>query len=130
MADLPRIKTVPDFPRYTISDAGEVVSYVKTKPQVLKPYDNGIGYLHLQLWEGEGHQIGNKGRYRLIHRLVAEAFILNPEKRSDVHHIDGNKRNNHYSNLEWWTTHQTAIAAGRIGGAGNRAKWSRINEQP
>ena len=45
---------------------------------------------------------GNTKRY-LVHRLVAEAFIPNPNKYSVVNHIDGNKINNFYLNLEWCT---------------------------
>lgn len=51
----------------------------------------------VQLWKE------NKSKLMLVHRLVAEAFIDNPEHKETVNHIDGNPLNNNVENLEWAT---------------------------
>lgn len=67
---------------------------------VLKPSLTGAKnrkYYKVNVWDTEK----SKGVNRYIHRLVAEAFIPNPNNYPVVNHKDGNKLNNVYTNLEW-----------------------------
>ena len=88
------LKEIIDYPNYLISDEGLV--YSKRKKDYLSMECNKkVIYPQVSLWKN------NKGKTFYIHRLVAEAFIPNPNKLPEVNHIDGDRRNNHVSNLEW-----------------------------
>ena len=80
---------------YQVSDTG-VVKTTKTG-RILTPTVSRHGYERVCLFK-----MDRERRYR-VHRLVAMAFIPNPDNLPQVNHIDGNKRNNHVSNLEWIT---------------------------
>lgn len=70
-----------------VSNLGRVVH----NGRLLKATDRGNGYLTVHI---------NK-RNRYLHRIVAEAFIPNPENKPQVNHIDGNRSNDCVENLEW-----------------------------
>lgn len=80
---------------YAVTSCGRVWSYKRKK--FLVPRDNGKGYLFVSLCKD-----GKEKMYK-IHRLVAEAFIPNPENLPQVDHIDGNKTHNYVNNLQWIT---------------------------
>jgi len=65
---------------------------------VKKPFVKPAGYFQYKLW-GKDKKFHNK----LLHRLLAEAFIPNPENKPTVDHIDRNPGNNELSNLRWAT---------------------------
>jgi hypothetical protein len=92
-------KDVVGFENYfKISNHGDIYSYRSAR--VLKRVKDKSGYLTLPTKIG-----GREGKDYCfkIHRLVAIAFIPNPKGKPCVNHKDGDKENNHISNLEWCT---------------------------
>lgn len=110
-------KPVKDFELfYEVSDKGRVRSLDRVdsmnrhKKGVLKsPCNNGRGYMCVNL---KAH---GKQKQKSIHRLVAEAFIPNPDNLPEVNHKDGNKANNCVDNLEWCTASHNKKHAFRTG---------------
>ena len=79
--------------RYRISSNGNVFSLIYNR--LLSPIDFGTGYLNVKLRKN------GSGKFYRIHRLVAQAFIENPNSFLEVNHIDEDKGNNRVDNLEW-----------------------------
>lgn len=94
---------------YLVSDDGRVFSKISNRE--LKPYakSRGYGYKRRDYTVSITHN--KKQRHPTICRLVARAFIPNPENKPQVNHIDGNPLNNHASNLEWVTNHENQLHA-------------------
>ena len=53
--------------------------------------------------------VNGKQHLHLVHRLIAQTFIPNPDNKKEINHIDGNKHNNKIDNLEWVTRKENAI---------------------
>lgn len=88
--------------RYQVSNTGKVRSLIKRSKldspwHLLKP-TNARGYEYVGLWR---KQDGSTNF--LVHRLVAKAFVPNPNGFKEVNHKDENKQNNCADNLEWCT---------------------------
>lgn len=97
---------------YEVSSIGRVRSKQRARQfgnrvfivpeKLLKEIITEKGYINVRL------SLKSKGYLKRVSRLVATAFIPNPESKKEVNHIDGNKENNKASNLEW-TTHSENI---------------------
>ena len=82
--------------KFQVNEYGEVRN--KLSGKVLKnSFDKITGYLKCNLY------CDSKTNVKCVHRLIAEAFIPNPENKPQIHHKDGNKSNNCIENLEWVT---------------------------
>ena len=106
---------------YEVSDTGEVRSvdrvlldtnqkerFFKGK-LICQTLNVQVAYKQVSLWKN------NKKINLFVHRLVAEAFISNPSNKPEVNHKDGNRQNNHVSNLEWATSKENSQHAVNTG---------------
>ena len=87
-------RDIEGFDGYQISNEGRVRSFKRGKEKILKAQINK-GYLQLELRKN------GVRKKEFIHRLVAQAFIPNPQNLPEVNHKDENKTNNCVENLEW-----------------------------
>lgn len=90
-----RWKQIKDFPDYEISTNGYVKSFKNNKERILKNLKNHNNHLYVEL------RHNNERRVKKIHRLMAEAFIPNPENKPFVRHLNDIPDDNRLENLAW-----------------------------
>lgn len=99
--------------RYVVSNKGRVASILcDGKYKILKHKINKCGYHTIGLYDGNGEY---KKKFFMVHRLVAQEFIQNPNNYPQINHINGNKNDNYVENLEWCTASQNILHSFRIG---------------
>lgn len=98
------MKNISGLEKYFIDEDGRVFSTVKETPRELKMHLNYKGYPQIKIL----------GKSYKIHRLVAQAFIPNPNNLPQVNHIDGNKKTTLSKIWNGWITAQINYMLGRI----------------
>lgn len=107
-------KDIPGYESiYQVSNFGNVKSLQSgnhhSKIKILTPICADGRYLRVTLYKQK------KPKYFPVHRLVAMAFIPNPENKPQVNHINGNKKDNRVENLEWCTSSENNLHAYKSG---------------
>ena len=109
---------IQGFENYSISNFGRIISTTQKKPKLLSPQTDAMGYSHYRLYNRTETDEVNVTLFK-GHRLVAAYFVPRPKVINksvlEVNHIDGDKSNNHFSNLEWVTRSENLKHAIRIG---------------
>lgn len=87
---------------YQVNALGEVRNIRTNPPRLLKPWRHPAGYTCVTLCKDK-----KKTKY-LVHRIVAETFLPNPENKPQINHKNGNKADNNVDNLEWCSNAENA----------------------
>lgn len=81
---------------------------LKKLPERLMSQSNSLGYMACSF------RVGAHVKQRKVHRMIAEAFIPNPDNKPHINHINGDRSDNRIENLEWCTSAENAIHAFRV----------------
>lgn len=124
---MPDIKPIKDTDGYFVSKNGDVYSKKGNFLKKLKPYVNRSGYYIISI----------RRHTRILHRLIAEAWIPNPNILPEVNHKNGIKTDNRIENLEWCSRLDNARHSWKFlgrkssmfGRTGKKSPYSRIIQQ-
>lgn len=113
-------KDIEESPNYMISNLGRIYSKPRTnsKGGILKGSIDGSGYRSFNI------RHDGKRKNKRIHLLVAKYFIPNPNNYKVINHIDHNKLNNKYNNLEWCTQKHNIREAFKMNRYGRKMKFT------
>ena len=113
------IAVIKGFENYSVSDKGEVFN--NKKNVAISSFFHRKGYLMVTLC--------NKGKKRniYVHRLVAEAFIPNPQNKPTINHKNEKKTDNNVNNLEWLTVAENNSYGTRVKRMIETKKRNKIN---
>lgn len=97
--------TVKDFPNYSVNNFGQIRN--EKTGNLMKPHVTKDGYLRIKLTSTGSKMLS-------VHRVVAEAFLPNPDSKPMINHINGIKTDNRVENLEWCTNSENQIHGRRV----------------
>lgn len=94
--------------KYLINENGDLLSFRRAEPYLMKRHTYKQGYQYYSI------QVGKKNMKFKVHRIVATTFLEPVRGKTMVNHKDGNRANNHVSNLEWCNNSENQIHAFRV----------------
>lgn len=102
-------KQITGYSEYQVSSKGRIASKKGRTFKILSPHKNTKGYLRVSISNN-----GNEKKF-FVHRLVAQAFCVGYDEGKEVNHINGNKLDNNYNNLEWVSHKDNSLHAKSMG---------------